>query len=106
MGKSAGPPPGTGLLDALPCAAGIFADAPARIQQAILAALQVQALYNNDDHQVTIRATLTTDTPRTIAALLDDPRTDDDTPADPPTRTDAFSHSGYAPNRWVNGYSQ
>ena len=31
------------------------------------------------DHQVTIRASLTEDTPRTIAALLADPRTDDDT---------------------------
>ena len=72
-----------GLLDALPYAAGIFAEAPARIQQGILAALQVQALYNNDDNQVTIRATLTTDTPCVIAALLNDPRTDDDSPAGP-----------------------
>ncbi|MGD0244835.1 MAG: recombinase family protein [Streptosporangiaceae bacterium] len=85
------------LLDALPYAAGIFADAPARIQQALLAALQVQALYNNEDHQVTIRATLTSDTPRAIAALIADPRTDDDTPADPPASTDAFSHSGSTP---------
>jgi hypothetical protein len=44
------------LLDQLPHAAGIFTEAPAGIQQAILAALQVQALYNNDDHQVTIHA--------------------------------------------------
>jgi len=81
-----------GLLDALPYAAGIFAEAPARIQQGILAALQVQALYNNDDNQVTIRATLTTDTPCVIAALLNDPRTDDDSPADPVTSPDAISH--------------
>jgi hypothetical protein len=85
------------LLDQLPFAAGIFGQAPARIQQAILAALQVQGLYNNDDHQVTIRATLTSGTPRAIAALLADPRTDDDSPAGPATSTDAFSHSGSTP---------
>jgi len=72
------------LLDALPYAADIFQDAPDRIQQAILAAFQVQALYyNNDDNQVTIRATITTGTPRAVAALLADPRTDDDSPAGP-----------------------
>jgi len=86
------------LLDQLPYAAGIFAQAPDRIQQAILAAFQVQALYNNDDNQVTIRATITSDTPRAIAALLADPRTDDDSPADTPTSTDAFSHLVSTPN--------
>ena len=54
------------------------------IQQAILAAFQVQVLYNND-HQVTIRIILTTDTPRTITALLTD-----GTPAGLVTRTDAI----------------
>ena len=48
-------------------------------------------------NQVTIRATLTTDTPRTIAALLADPRTDDDSPAKPATSQDAMSHLGSAP---------
>ena len=50
-------------------------------------------------HQVTIHATLTSDTPRTIAALLGDPRTDDDSPADPATSTDTFSHLGPFPLR-------
>ena len=52
-----------GLLDAMPVAAGILDSAPAPIKEALLAAFQVQALYNNNDDQVTIRATLTTDTP-------------------------------------------
>jgi hypothetical protein len=38
--------------------------------------LQVPA--RSDMHQVTIRASLTSDTPRTITALLTDPRTDGD----------------------------
>ena len=38
----------------------------------------IQALYRSDQHQVTIWATLTSDTPRTTTALLDDPRTDPD----------------------------
>jgi hypothetical protein len=42
---------------------GILADAPARIKEALLAAFQVQALYNNDDDQATIRSTLTADPP-------------------------------------------
>ena len=46
----------------------------------------IHALYNKDTDQVTIWATLTGDAPRTIDALLNDPRTDDDTgqPATPP----------------------
>jgi hypothetical protein len=89
------------LLDTLPVAAGILDRAPARIKEALLAAFQVQALYNNDDDQVTIRAALTADTPRTVAALLTDPRTDDDSPADPATSNNAMSHLGSAPKRGV-----
>ncbi|MGH3125339.1 MAG: hypothetical protein ACRDND_30525, partial [Streptosporangiaceae bacterium] len=53
------------LLDLLPVAAGLFADAPDRIGEALLAAFDIQALYRSDMHQVTIWATLTSDTPRT-----------------------------------------
>jgi hypothetical protein len=35
--------------------------------------------------------------PRTIAALLADPRTDDDSPTDPATSNNAMSHLGSAP---------
>jgi len=46
-------------------------------------------------NQVTIWTTLTDNTPGTIAALLDDLRTDDDMPA--PASSGAVSHSGSAP---------
>jgi DNA invertase Pin-like site-specific DNA recombinase len=67
------------LLDDLPTVAGILPDAPDRIKLALLAAFDINALYNKDDDQVTVWATITSDTPRTVAALLNDPRTDDDT---------------------------
>jgi hypothetical protein len=63
----------------LPTAAGVMMDAPDRIKAALMAAFDIYALYNKDTDQVTIRASITEDTPRTIAALLADPRTDDDT---------------------------
>jgi hypothetical protein len=73
-------------LDELPTAAGVMADAPPRIKETLLAAFDIYALYNKDTNQVTIRATLTGDTPGIIAALINDPRTDNDTsqPATPP----------------------
>ena len=46
-------------------------------------------------HQVTIWATLTDDTPRTITALLTDPRTDSDTGTTTPEPT-SFYHSAPA----------
>jgi hypothetical protein len=90
------------LLDKLPIAARLLADAPAKIKAAIIAAFDISALYNREDHQVTIRASLTQDTPGTIAELLADPRTDDDTWHDltPPAGTTPapvpVSQSGHA----------
>jgi site-specific DNA recombinase len=88
------------LLDQLPTAARLLAGAPQKIKAALIAAFDISALYNREDHQVTIRASLTQDTPRTIAALLADPRTDDDTwhgPTPPARTTPApVSHSGHA----------
>ena len=81
--QAAPPDNDPGLLDQLPVLSRVLADAPDRIKAALLTAFQVQALYNKDMDQVTIWATLTEDTPRTIAALLEDPRTDDDTAARP-----------------------
>jgi hypothetical protein len=71
------------LLDELPAAASVLADAPPRIKEALLAAFDIYALYSKDTNQVTIRAVLTEDTPGIIAALLSDPRTDDDTSQHP-----------------------
>jgi site-specific DNA recombinase len=84
------------LLDELPFAAGILPCAPDRIKQALLTAFDINALYNKDDNQVTIWATITSDIPRTIAALLSDPRTDHDTgqAVTPPTSWNRISQSG------------
>jgi len=85
------------LLDQLPTAAGVMTGAPDRIKAALMAAFDIQALYNNDMDQVTIWATITTDTPQTVAALLADPRTDDDTGHAPAPRPAAVSHSEPGP---------
>ncbi len=80
------------LLDELPTLVGVLADAPLRIKEALLAAFDIYALYSKDTDQVTIRAVLTEDTPGIIAALINDPRTDDDTgrqPAQPSGQTPA-----------------
>jgi len=61
-----------------------------------MAAFDIQILYRSDMHQVTIRAALTDDTPRTITALLDDPRTDSDTASIAPGQ-DPVYHSAPAP---------
>ncbi len=84
------------LLDTLPIAAALFTDAPDRIKEALLAAFDIQALYRHDQNQVTIWASLTADTPRTIAALLNDPRTDSDTSTTTPA-PDTVYHSAPAP---------
>lgn len=57
----------------------MFTAAPDRVKAGLLAAFDISVLYRRDLGQVTIRAALTGDTPRTIAALLDDSRTDSDT---------------------------
>jgi len=86
------------LLDELPYAAGLLDNAPDHIKQAIYTAFDIQALYNKDDHQVTIWATITDATPQTINDLLADPRTNHDTwtPAPGPA---TISESAQAPIR-------
>jgi site-specific DNA recombinase len=85
------------LLDELPYAAAALPDAPDSIKQALLTAFDIQALYNKEMDQVTIWASLTDDTPRTVAALLADPRTDDDTGTATPAVPAPTVHSGPAP---------
>ena len=77
------------LLDELPTVAGVLAEAPPRIKEALLAAFDIYALYSKDTDQVTIRAVLTEDTPGIIAALINDPRTNDDTGHQPNGQTPA-----------------
>jgi site-specific DNA recombinase len=57
--------PGPGdpaLLDALPMLGNLLADAPARLQQQLYDAFDLQALYKKNMHQVTIHVTITDST--------------------------------------------
>jgi hypothetical protein len=47
-------------------------DAPPWLQQQLYQAFDIQALYNKNLHQVTIHATITDSTPRTVAAITAD----------------------------------
>lgn len=54
-------------------------DGPDRVKTGLYAAFDVQAFYRQHMKQATIWATITDTTPGTVAALLTDPRTDNDT---------------------------
>jgi hypothetical protein len=89
------PAPDGTLIDEFPYAAANLTDAPARVKTMLYDALDIQALYRQPMKQATIWATITDDTPGTIAAVLNDPRTDSDTfgslqPA--PIATSAIHH--------------
>ena len=75
------------LLDELPYAPGLLAEAPAAIREALYAAFDIQCLYRQDAGQVTIWATITDTTPGIITALTADPRTDTGTAARTPAPT-------------------
>ena len=81
------------LLDKLPYAAGKFA-ALAHVRAALYDAFDIQAFYRQDKQQATVWVTITESTPAIIAALLSDPRTDNDTAATPPA---TFGDSLLAP---------
>jgi tRNA/tmRNA/rRNA uracil-C5-methylase (TrmA/RlmC/RlmD family) len=59
-----------GLLDALPLLPGLIEEIPAKLLAGLLEAFDIQAIYHKKDHQVTIRAVLTHNTPQAIADLL------------------------------------
>ena len=61
------------LLDELPHLGDILTGAPAGLTERLLAAFDVQAVYNRDKNQVTIHATITDATPQAIHHLLADP---------------------------------
>ena len=65
------------LIDELPYAPGMLAQAPARIRETIAAAFDIQCLYRPDHKQATVVLTITDATPAIITALL----TDNDTAA-------------------------
>jgi site-specific DNA recombinase len=86
------------LLDELPYLPGILARAPDHLTEKLLAALDVQCLYRKNQNQVTIWVTITDNTPATINALLDDPRTGSHHP-DPPSP----AHSGVLERDPISG---
>jgi hypothetical protein len=62
----------TSLLDLIPLLASTIELHPEHIQAKLYQAFDIEALYNNDMHQVTIFATITASTPGTITQLLAD----------------------------------
>ena len=56
--------PDPDLLDTLPRLGDILTDAPARLQQQLYDAFDLQLLYNKEDHQVSIHAAITASHPR------------------------------------------
>jgi hypothetical protein len=67
------------LLDELPYLADALTNAPDHLKAKLYAAFDIQVLYRAHKNQATIWATVTQSTPGIVAALADDPRTDDDT---------------------------
>ena len=59
----------------------LLEDAPPRVRQAFYQAFGIELFYNKDQNQVTIYATITTSTPQTVAAIINDSE-----PPTPPAR--------------------
>jgi site-specific DNA recombinase len=94
--------PGPGdpaLLDALPMLGERLHDAPARLQQQLYEAFDLQALYKKNMHQVTIQVTITDSTPRAVAAIINDASNDPGSTAPEPGEQPSFSDLAQAPIR-------
>jgi hypothetical protein len=64
------PPADLALLDDLPLLGDTLDLHPERLRAALYEAFDIQALYKPDMHQVTLFATITSNTPRAVAAIL------------------------------------
>ena len=87
-----------------PCPAGrpadagdLLADAPARLQQQLYDAFDLQALYKKNMHQVTIHVTITDSTPRAVSALINDASDHPGSTAPEPAGQAQFSDLAQAP---------
>jgi hypothetical protein len=67
------------LLDELPYAPGLLTQCPPELQERLIAAFDMQAVYRPDMNQATISLTITDTTPGIVQAIINDPRTDNDT---------------------------
>ena len=59
-----------GLLNALPMLGDALPGLPASIQARLFQAFGLELIYNKEDHQVTIYATITPSTPATLAGII------------------------------------
>src|SRR5439155_370103 len=59
-----------GLLHALPMLGDILTGAPASLQARLFAAFGLELIYNKEDHQVSIYATITPSTPAALADII------------------------------------
>jgi len=61
-----------GLLDALPQLPARFTDLPVSTRHKLYQAFGIEILFNHGKHQITCRATITTSTPHTVTAIIND----------------------------------
>jgi hypothetical protein len=78
-----------GLLDALPLLGDALPGLPAAIQARLFAAFGLEVIYNKQDHQVTIYATITPSTPAALADII--------AISEPPTAPAGLAHSPQHP---------
>lgn len=71
------------LINELPHAPGLLAQAPDDLRERLAAAFGMQAVYRQDTRQATIVLTITDTAPGIIDAILADPRIDHDTDGPP-----------------------
>ncbi len=60
------------LLDALPIIPAILAELPPKLRRRLYQAFDISIVYKHDTSQATYRATITTSTPATVAAIIHD----------------------------------
>ena len=78
-----------GLLDALPMLGDALPDLPASLQARLFAAFCLELIYNKEDHQVSIYATITPSTPAALAGII----AASEPPAAPPAPDWTFPHN-------------
>jgi hypothetical protein len=66
------PPMDPGLLEALPQLPARFADLLVSTRHKLYQAFAIEILFNHGIHQITCRTTITTSTPDTVAAIIND----------------------------------
>ena len=82
---------------ALPLLGDLLPGAPARLQQQLYDAFDLQALYKKNMHQVTIHVTITDSTPRAVAAIINDASDHPGNTTPDPTGQAPFSDLPQAP---------